>query len=194
MWLKDLFGKHAGECLIIGGGESAGRINAYDLIGKKVDTIITNDNLPAWAQPLYFIASDSAMERTYRKMKKPSGSKIIGPPALGGVSDLVYWFRDIGARDIENTGLKAIKACRLLGYEIIYLVGFDFYTYEDQGKTRSHFIKEEIGPGEKYETDQALKDHITSLERMIGEFEELSTEGIYNLNADSNLRAFPFFI
>jgi hypothetical protein len=194
-FLKDI-GKEK-ECLIIGGGNS---VRDFDFsLCEGMTTIAVNEaGLASTIDTDYLVYNDFEAKRMIRQYTIPSKTKVIAYQGQApGLADYYYGFHDFhpyNVQDSDNTGLKAvIIASKIMGFEKIYLIGFDLHTKDIDGKETSHFYGDSIGENAKYKTFDNLKGHFNRLKDMIKQFEIIKDmKNIYNCYAESSLKTFPY--
>lgn len=190
------------RCVLIGGGMS---VNDFDwsIVTKDMVTIAINEAIPeALGYVDYLIYRDNAFLRILKTIPRHKYGQLIGfsmSQCAEVLPNFVYTandFADLGIDILQsdNTGLKALVfAKRLMRFDEIYLIGFDFQTRHVDGKERSHFYGDFIGDGMKYTHEGYFNDHIARLGSMIEEFQRFpDTSGIWQCYADSQLKQFPF--
>ncbi len=181
------------KCLIIGGGESAGRFDynklpkGFVLIGINESGIMTGHKTD------YLIYADGTFVRNVLStLRVPYETAIVCPSEKPSpLARYCYSHPDIHPCLSEyNTGLKAlIIAKTLFKFDEIYLVGFDYYCKEGQ----SHFYGDNVGSGQKYSEPSNLEGHYKQLNYMPDQFNIVSHyDNVYNCNESSNLRLFKF--
>ena len=191
-WLRSLRGIGIGKsCLIIGGGNSVLDFD-FSQVPDDLTIIGLNDNKPDDITLDLIIcfdlcSHDPMTEKGLWDHCPVAGYRLKRHPRM------TYYFTDsemYPAAQHENIGLKALcLARRLLCFDHIYLVGFDFYTVNGV----SHFCGDEVGHKKKYMDDAHLRGHINRLSSMPEQFEKIAHwDGIYNCNRESALTIFPY--
>lgn len=192
-WIEIMTGIGIGrKCLIIGGGLS---VKDFDFTGLDNVVKICINNAFANTKIDYLVYNDNAFVRWWKANSIPEGIKVIGE-ANNPYPKTDYYFRNenIGCVSRDNTGLKAIMiAKKIMNFDEIYLIGFDFHTKEINGKKQSHFYGDEYGENKKYPEFQQVQDHYKHLPKMLEQFDRFpDMQGIYNCNEDSSLKKYPY--
>ncbi len=191
-WIKTLegIGKDR-KCLIIGGGLSVKKFD-FSKLDKNFVKIAVNNAIPEGVKVDYVVYNDTNFLRVIHEI--PENVTVIGSDGSPHPRTQ-YYFRneEIGCVCNDNTGLRTIQIARLMGFEEIYLTGFDFHTQEVDGKEQSHFYGDKHGARQKYPEFQQVQDHFNRLPIMIRHFDKIKdAKNIFNCYKESSLKLFPF--
>lgn len=189
--LKDI-GKGK-PCIIIGGGTS---VETFDFSKVRNTTVISvNNSIPNGVDVEYVIYNDACFTPVLKEYRLWESHKVIAYCGSMNINCQYYYRPEdcLPAIEDDNTGLKSLIIARnILGFEKIYLVGFDFYTVNVNGKLKSHFYGDEVGHNKKYECDMNLKNHYARLPKMIAQFDKVADMPfVYNCNQKSELGLYP---
>lgn len=190
------------NCLIVGGGHSAAKIDAASFDGAKM---VVNDSFYDFdsgkymqdIQPDFLVCSDSSVNDLLVKMNIPRKTAIISYVNTATHRARYYYslsdlWTDMRVKDHSNTGLKALVIAKdIMRFDRIYLTGFDFKPAVVDGKAVSHLNGDRIGS--KYIEEGSFQHHLRQLPAMAAEFLGLkNTTHVYNTNPDSLLTAFAY--
>lgn len=187
------------ECIIIGGGMSVKSFDFQKLPSNMV-TLCINNAVPEGLKIDYLIYRDCCVTTVLRSMDLSNVKNII---CFRSVYDKHINFKgdwyafshsDLSQKEViqdsDNTGLKGLViAKRIMGFDKVYLIGFDFTTVNGQ----SHFYGDEVGHDKKYYEQNHLNSHLKNLPGMVEQFDRLKdTDGVYNCNKNSALTLFKY--
>ena len=86
-----------------------------------------------------------------------------------------------------------VIAKHIMGFNKVYLIGFDFNTVVVDGKKQSHFYGDEVGHDKKYYEQNHLNSHYKRLPQMVQEFDRIKDKNnIFNCNKHSALTLFQY--
>lgn len=183
------------DCIVIGGGMSALEID-YEKC-KHCDKIVVNDNIPKNVSPDYIVYNDINFISALRSKELYKKAVIISY-VNAQCEEVHYTYRlpdfsryGFNILDFHNTGLKSVIIAKfILGYDTVYMTGFDYTTVNGV----SHHIGDDFGEGTKYPTRENLEGHYKRLDPMLAEWDvwTLPVDGVYNCNPDSSLKKFEF--
>lgn len=195
-------------CLLIGGGMS---VDDFEFSKLPPDTVkmCINNAVPEGVEIDYLVYRDCCFIDVLKEMSAKGQllhvKNIICFRSTFYNKDLNYkgdfygfTHSDLSQKEVindnDNTGIKGLViAKRIMGFDRVYLIGFDFTTQTVDGKKQSHFYGDEVGHGKKYYEQMHLDSHYDRLPQMIGEFNRIKdVEGIYNCNKNSALTLFPY--
>lgn len=184
------------NCLIIGGGLSVLEFDFKKLPDNFI-RICVNNAIPKHIQVRidYLIYNDANFLRLLKELKLPDGIKVItSSESPHPIAEYCYWNNDIGCKDNDNTGLRALSIAKnIFQFDNIYLIGFDFHTQVINGKEQSHFYGDEYGEHKKYPERMQVEDHYIALPKFIEQFDKFKNrENIYNCYKESSLKIFPY--
>ena len=200
--ITELKGIGAGKtAILIGGGYSAGGIDLSKL-PKNAVTIALNDSMyfddGYKIVPNFMIYYDRNMIKVMKKMNIPKSVQIISyNNSMIPGCHFHYRLGDIKkCRMQDNIGKKAlVLAKEIMGFDKIFLIGFDFYTKKINGNISSHLQGEKIGIGQKYVNKQHFETHLKRLNKRPGEFEVIKDfENVFNCNPKSALKYYGFLM
>jgi hypothetical protein len=145
----------------------------------------------------YVVYFDVEAARIIKEMDPLPGARLICANKNQDIqAHYQYRLKELKfAKDSDNTGKKAlILAHDFLKFDEIYLIGFDFKTEKVGNKEVSHFFGDAVGKHEKYLDQMKVNDHISRLDDMISQFDNISHyDNVYNLSKDSSkLKCYPY--
>lgn len=182
--IKKLKNSQSGKCLLIGAGLSVLDFDfsniSFDVARIAVNRIFVDVDID------FQVFTDPFFKEYHTKYPIEDNRILIGPKHIDfDRTNFNYEFEE----DIYegfHTGYHALQIAQYLGFDEIYLIGYDYYEqnnkvhyYEDNGIT-------EITDREK----NAIR---TSFQKWIEDFNKINwTAKIYNCNPESNLKKFNF--
>lgn len=184
------------DLIMVGGGHS---VKDFDFTKCKTHRVMAlNDSLyvgNAWHHvPDFICYYDANMIRVLQAMKIDKRTKVIGyNNSMWPGLDFDYRMNDVSpTKQHYCIAAKALViAYNIMRFNRIYLVGIDFYAQEIDGKVKSHFQGDPIGPGLKYSDEAHFKTHLGNLDRT-EEFNDLNFENVFNCNPESKLKKYEF--
>jgi hypothetical protein len=181
--ISELYNLESGKCVLIGGGYS---VNGFDFnsLDSEIMRIAVNRCFVD-TRIDYQIFTDPFFIEWIKKYPLEDARCLIGPRHL--IYDRVDFYYDFGEHINEgfHTGYHALQIAELLGFEEIYLIGFD---YNSNGKAHYYegLYNTEITELEK----KAVK---SSFGKWLKDFNKREWKAkIYNCNPDSGLKKFTF--
>ena len=172
-----LYGQYESKRLIIvGGGESWQKIK-WDRLASDILVMIVNYNFTIKAD--FLIYNDKKVGRDLETVTFLDDRKIIGfKDHKSRVTHYVYDIPGDGV-SVSHTGAMAVQIAEKMGFEKVYLAGFDY----KKGKNGKDQVYKKLK--NDYYKDSRIK-------RFVDDFEKFNTEKTYNINNESNLRKLPF--
>jgi len=190
------------SCVVIGGGTSVLNIDKSILNGEH-DVWCVNVIKPPIEQKNvnYLIYNDQSARDKIKKMSIDDDITVIsnsksqcdrvniayGDAFIRRLFLKTKAFEDTGT----STGMKCVAICAfLMRYNKVFLVGFDYYTSEKDGKVAMHYHPDD----EYYPSDRVLQTQLKHMKQHLLDWEcvDWSNAPVYNLNKNSALRVFPF--
>lgn len=179
------------RCFVIGGGPS---LRGFDFDKLRDEFSIGVNKIGAVFQPTITFACDIVLLPFIRENATAKTTIVFCDRDNHQLNDL-YYVRDRGLHGVpnsidfifsgNNSGYAAVNLAVAMGFDPIYLLGFDF-ALDPEG--RDHVTDDWGIPG----TPQSYKNDYLDKFRL--EFEEMKhyiNRKIINLNMESNLQAFP---
>jgi hypothetical protein len=165
------------RCLIVGGGPSWKDIN-YDLLADDVEVMVVNYNFDIKCN--YQIFTDKSIADDLRTVRFKDNRKLIGNiENLEGQADYSFsQYKNVFT--CLHTGAYAVQVAKIMGYDKIYLIGFDYTRYPD-GKDYYY----------KKRSQYTYKDSGGRVQKFIEDFNKLKAKNVWQLNPDSKLKKYP---
>lgn len=188
------------NCLIVGGGMSAGRFDYSSIQGKSFDIIALNDSLYfkdgySLIKPDYLVYSDGTFTRVLSKMNVANVDVIgyVNSPSPKMKYRFIKERLSRKIKDHHNVCIKALYIAQLMGYDEVYLIGIDLKAELVDGVITSHHQGDRIGNGDKYPDQERFNNHVKRLNDFIEQFNEIDDfENVFNLNQDSMLKKYKY--
>jgi len=183
--INELKNLETGKCVLIAGGSS---VNDFDFsnLDSKITRIAVNRCFVD-TRIDYQIFCDGFFLEWIDKHPIEDGRVLIGP-ILSEHKRVDYYYSFLrGISEGRHTGYVALQIAELLGFDEIYLVGYDYY--EDENGLLHYYegrFDTEITPAEKNGIRRLLKNWIDDFDR------HRWSAKIYNCNPKSKLKKFPF--
>jgi hypothetical protein len=197
-----LWEQHKGDdCLIVGGGRSVCDVN-FDKFQGALKIGINFNVTPIDFDYMVYMDDDVRLWYDIYEHRE----KVIAFKNNAGIStDFTYTKHDIEI--LSHTGSLALQIAYKMGFDNIYLAGYDYYVnehrhyYSDSGcnvdevkAAKYHYYKYTIMGGEKKE-EREKKQYEASIVNPSGairDFDSLNYKNVYNLNPKSNLKKYRF--
>jgi hypothetical protein len=161
------------RCLIVGGGPSWQTLN-YENLAHDVVVMVVNYNFELRAD--YQIYSDEEVGKNLMNVTFKDNRMIIAnQESLYPCAEFFFNKKEIGK--CTHTGAYAVKIALNMGFDKVYLIGFDYKPYQ---KGIDYSYKK--------------RDHRTygthRIKMFFKDFESISTEKVFNLSKISLLKKF----
>jgi len=182
--IKELTNLESGKCVLIGGGPFVSRFD-FSKVRSEVSRLAVNRCFVD-SRIDYQIFADSFFSEWIRDHPIQDARILIGnKERKDGRMDYYFDFMDSVSEGF-HTGYHALQIAELLGFDEVYLVGFDYY--EEDGKI--HYYEGEHGT----EITDAEKAGMRKLlDKWVVDFDKHKWKAmIYNCNPKSKLKKFPY--
>lgn len=184
MLIEVLKNSVSGKCVLIGGGCSVDDFD-FDELRNDIQRIAVNRCFID-TRIDYQVITDPFMLEWFNRFTINDNRILIAPSHFSNARIDAYYEYENHIYEGFHTGYHALQVAQYLGFEEIYLIGYDYY--DVCGKL--HYYEG------KYETEITEKEKEainSSFYKWIKDFDKIDWDSdIYNCNPDSLLTKFPY--
>jgi len=183
--IQELKGVQSGKCVIFGGGTSLEKVKL-----KKIDTSLMRlavNRCFLETRIDFQVYTDSFFVEWTEDHPIQDGTILIG---LGSkiFERTDYYFNWNDVVEGFHTGFYALQIAELLGFEEIYLLGYDYYM--KNGKL--HYYDGKFGTSIT-RAERKMYSRVMNSDRLLKDFDRIKWKArIYNCNPESRLKKFQF--
>ena len=182
--INELTKLESGKCILIGGGHSVSLIK-FDELDSTIMRIAVNRCFINTRIDYQIFADGFFLEWIVNHPIKDARI-LIG--AKGNEADRMDYYYDYsdGISEGFHSGYHALQIAELLGFDEIYLIGYDYY----EANNKLHYYEGQFDT----EITEAEKNGIRKLfNKWLKDFDRHKwTAKIYNCNPNSRLKKFPY--
>lgn len=182
--INELSNLESGKCVLIGGGPSVSSFDFSSLL-SPVMRIAVNRCFVDIRIDYQVFADEFFLEWISEHPIKDARVLIGNKERSSGRMDFYFDFEN-GISEGFHTGYHALQIAEMLGFEEIYLIGFDYYEVKNKIHYYEGYFDTKITEAEKNGIRSLLNKWVKDFDR------HKWTAKIYNCNPNSKLKKFPY--